>query len=202
MALHLARLHGPTAASRRVGINVRTIRRWRALWREGGLAALVPRYPRHRGRRVSPLVIELVGQARRELAYGAKRTQLWPRRVHDIRVAMGTVQRIFRDLRLPRLRRTRKRVPPLGYMELIIGGLDLPPGKKRALLTKLRTSREHLEAGNSRAARTMLSAFIQQIKANPGGRLNRDQIDGLVSMAELRIDAIDDAATAEAEGVD
>ena len=37
--------------------------------------------------------------------------QLWLRRVHDIRVAMGTGQRIFRDLGLPRLRHTRKRVP-------------------------------------------------------------------------------------------
>jgi hypothetical protein len=83
------------------------------------------------------------------------------------------------------------------YMELIIRGLDLPPGNKQALLTKLQKSREHLEAGNSRAARNMLSAFIQQINANPGGRLNQDQIDGLVSMAELRMDAIDEAATAE-----
>jgi len=56
-------------------------------------------------------VIELVGQARRELAYGASRTQLWLRRVHDVRVAMETIQRIFRDLGLPRLRRPRKRVP-------------------------------------------------------------------------------------------
>jgi len=53
------------------------------------------------------------------------------------------------------------------------------------------------EAGNSRAARSTLSAFINQIQANPGGRLNQDQIDGLVSMAELRMDAIDDAATAD-----
>ena len=112
MVLHFARLHGPTAAARRFGVSVRTIRRWRVRWRAGGLAALVPRYPRRRGRRITPRVIELVGQARRELAYGAQRTQLWLRKVHDVRIAMGTVQRIFRDLGLPRLRRTRKRVPP------------------------------------------------------------------------------------------
>ena len=111
MVIHFARVHGPTAAGRRFGVSVRTIRRWRARWRQGGLAALVPRYPKRRGRRVTPRVIELVGQARRELAYGAQRTQLWLRRVHGVRVAMGTVQRIFRDLGLPRLRRTRKRVP-------------------------------------------------------------------------------------------
>src|SRR5439155_476411 len=66
---------------------------------------------RRRGRRVTPRVVELVAHARRELAYGASRTQLWLRRVHDVRVAMGTIQRIFRDLGIPRLRRTRKRVP-------------------------------------------------------------------------------------------
>jgi hypothetical protein len=55
--------------------------------------------------------VELIGQARRDLAYGAQRTQLWLRRVHDVRVAAGTLQRVFRDLGLPRLRRTRKRVP-------------------------------------------------------------------------------------------
>src|SRR5947207_7423197 len=111
MVLHFARLHGPTAAARRFGVSVRTIRRWRVRWRQGGLEGLVPRYPRRRGRRVTPRVVELVGQARRELAYGASRTQLWLRRVHDVRVAMGTIQRIFRDLGIPRLRRTRKRVP-------------------------------------------------------------------------------------------
>lgn len=111
MVLHFARLHGPTAAARRFGVSVRTIRRWRVRWRQGGLQGLVPRYPHRRGRRVTLRVIELIGQARRELAYGASRTQLWLRRVHDVRVAMGTIQRVFRDLGLPRLRRTRKRVP-------------------------------------------------------------------------------------------
>src|SRR5262244_2230665 len=111
MVLHLARLQGPTAAGRRFGVSVRTIRRWRARWRLDALQGLVPRYPRRRGRRITPRVVELIGQARRELEYGAQRTQLWLRRVHDVRVAVGTIQRIFRDLGLPRLRRTRKRMP-------------------------------------------------------------------------------------------
>src|SRR5438132_1605596 len=111
MVLHFARLHGPAAAGRRFGVSARTIRRWRARWRQDALEGLVPRYPRRRGRRVTPRVVELVAHARRELAYGASRTQLWLRRVHDVRVAMGTIQRIFRDLGIPRLRRTRKRVP-------------------------------------------------------------------------------------------
>jgi len=38
MVLQFARLHGPTAAARRFGVTTRTIRRWRARWREGGWA--------------------------------------------------------------------------------------------------------------------------------------------------------------------
>jgi len=110
MVLHFARLQGPTAAGRRFGVSVRTIRRWRARWLLDALQGLVPRYPRRRGRRITPRVVELIGQARRELEYGAQRTQLWLRRVHDVRVAVGTIQRVFRDIGLPRLRRTRKRV--------------------------------------------------------------------------------------------
>jgi transposase InsO family protein len=111
MVLHFARLHGPTAAARRFGVSARTIRRWRVRWRQEALQGRVPRYPRRRGRRITPRVIELIGQARRDLAYGAPRTQLWWRRVHEVRVAVGTIQRIFRDIGLARLRRTPKRVP-------------------------------------------------------------------------------------------
>jgi len=111
MVLHFARLHGPTAAARRFGVSTRTIRRWRVRWRQDALQGLVPRYPRRRGRRIAPRVIELIGQARRDLAYGAQRTQLWLRRIHEVRVAVGTIQRIFRDIGLARLRRTPKRGP-------------------------------------------------------------------------------------------
>jgi Homeodomain-like domain len=74
MVLHFARLHGPTAAGRRFGVSVRTIRRWRVRWRQDALQGLGPRYPRHRGRRITPRVVELIAQARRELEYGAQRT--------------------------------------------------------------------------------------------------------------------------------
>jgi len=111
MVLYCARLHGTKAAARRYGVTPRTIRRWRVRWRQGGLEGLVPRYPQRRGRRVTDRVVELVAHARRELAYGAARTQLWLRRRHDVRIAMGTIQRIFREVGLPRLRKTRKRAP-------------------------------------------------------------------------------------------
>ena len=58
-----------------------------------------------------PATIELIRRARQEFGYGAARTRLWLQRVHGIRLAMGTIQRVFRDMGLPRLRRTRKREP-------------------------------------------------------------------------------------------
>src|SRR5437899_7496423 len=111
LVLEYAREHGSSAAGRHYGISARTIRRWRKRWRRGGVEGLVPSYPRHRQRRVPPAAIELIRQARQELGYGACRTRLWLQRRHGIRLAMGTIQRIFRDIGLPRLRRTRKRVP-------------------------------------------------------------------------------------------
>jgi len=99
------------AAGRRFGASPKTVRRWRDRWRVGGVAGLVPRYPHRRSRRVRPEVVPLIEHARRELAYGAARTRLWLQRVHQVHLAMGTIQRIFRDLGLPRLRRTRKRAP-------------------------------------------------------------------------------------------
>ena len=111
LVLEYAREHGPSAAGRHYGMSVRAIRRWRKRWRRGGVEGLVPSYPRHRPRRVTPATIELIRQARLELGYGASRTRLWLQRVHGARLAMGTIQRVFRDVGLPRLRRTRKREP-------------------------------------------------------------------------------------------
>ena len=59
MVLHFARLHGPTMAARRFGVSPRTIRRWRVRWRQDAVQGLVSRYPRRRGRRITPRVIEL-----------------------------------------------------------------------------------------------------------------------------------------------
>lgn len=111
LVLDYARAHGPTAAGRHYGVSSRTIRRWRKRWRRDGVEGLVPAYPRHRVRRVSSAAIELIRHARQDLGYGAARTRLWLQRVHDVRLAMGTIQRVFRDMGLPRLRRMRKREP-------------------------------------------------------------------------------------------
>ena len=103
MVLQFARLHGPTAAARRFGVTTRTIRRWRVRWRQGSLEGLVPRYPRRRGRRVPPRVIELIGQARRGLGYGAARTQ-----------SSDRPERVLGAPSLYRLRRRRHGVPDVG----------------------------------------------------------------------------------------
>jgi transposase len=101
VVLEYAREHGPAAAGRHYGLSARTIRRWRKRWRRGGVEGRVPSYPRHRARRVSPAAVELIRQARQEFGYGAARTRLWLQRVHGIRLAMGTIQRVFRDLGCP-----------------------------------------------------------------------------------------------------
>ena len=111
VVLEYAGARGAAAAGRHYGISARTIRRWRKRWRRDGMEGLVPAYPRHRPRRVPPAAIGLIRQARQELGLGAARTRLWLQRVHGVRLAMGTIQRVFRDLELPRLRRTRKREP-------------------------------------------------------------------------------------------
>lgn len=75
-------------------------------------------------------------------------------------------------------------------LELIVNGLDMPAGNKNSLLAKLRNSRARLQAGNGAAAHSILNAFIQEIKANPGGRLTAAQMDALVSIAETAIAGI------------
>ena len=92
---------GPTAAARRYGLSVRTLRRWRVRWRAEGLAGLVPRYPRRRAAQKRRAVLEHLRYARESLGYGAARTRLWLLRTHHVRLAMGTIQRAFRDLGVP-----------------------------------------------------------------------------------------------------
>ncbi len=111
VVLEYAWAHGPAAAGRHYRISPRTIRRWRKRWRSSGVEGLVPTYPRHRPRRVPPTAIELIRHARQELGLGAARTRLWLQPVHGVRLAMGTIQRVFRDWGVPQLRRTRKREP-------------------------------------------------------------------------------------------
>jgi len=64
LVLEYAWEQGPVAAGRHYGLSARTIRRWRKRWRQGGLEALVPSYPRHRARRVSPPAVELIDPPR------------------------------------------------------------------------------------------------------------------------------------------
>jgi transposase InsO family protein len=109
--LAYARDHGMAAAGRHYGVSAKTVRRWRDRWQAGGVPGLVPRYPRRRAGRIRPELVPLIEHARKELGYGAARTRLWLQRVHQARLAMGTIQRVFRDLGVPRLRRTRKRLP-------------------------------------------------------------------------------------------
>jgi len=109
--LKLAEAYGQRATAERVGLCARTIRRWQVRYREAGIAGLVPRYPARRRRRIPAPVVDLVAHARRDLGYGCARTQIWLRRVHQVSLAMSTIQRLFQELGMPYLRRYPKRAP-------------------------------------------------------------------------------------------
>lgn len=104
--------HNVRAAARRFGLARGTVRLWRDRWRAEGLKGLIPHYPeRRRRRRVTPEMVELIRKARAELEYGSGKTKIWLERVHGVRLTAVTIQRVFRDLGMPRLRRTRRRGP-------------------------------------------------------------------------------------------
>jgi len=79
--------------------------------RNGGVEGLVASYPRHRPRQVPSTAPELIRQARQDLGYGAARTRLWLQRGPWGSGWLWAPFSAFRDLGLPRLRRTRKRPP-------------------------------------------------------------------------------------------
>jgi transposase len=58
--------HGIKPASRRFGLERKTIRRWRDSWRSAGSVGLVPNYPRERASLAEDLV-QLISHARKEL---------------------------------------------------------------------------------------------------------------------------------------
>jgi hypothetical protein len=64
--------HGIKPATRRFGLERKTIRRWRERWREAGVAGLVPRYLVRRASCLAPELIRLIEHARRELEYAAR----------------------------------------------------------------------------------------------------------------------------------
>ncbi len=53
----------------------------------------------------------LITQARLEHECGASRTRLWLQRIHQVQVATETIQRVFCDIGVPHLVKTRRRCP-------------------------------------------------------------------------------------------
>jgi len=111
MVLRLAHAESQAAASRRYGVDAKTIRRWTQRWRCEGLVGLIPKYPARRPRRIPEPVVGLIRTARFEYRWGAARTQIWLARVHQYRVNTRTIQRVFRDVGMPYLIRARRRRP-------------------------------------------------------------------------------------------
>jgi transposase InsO family protein len=105
-------VHGIRPAAARFGLDRKTIRAWRTRLGEAGVAGLVPRYPARRRRRIPDEVVEFIAHARREFGWGACRTRLWLLRVHQVKVAPGTISRICDDLGLPRPQRPKRRRSP------------------------------------------------------------------------------------------
>ncbi len=103
--------HGVLPASRRFGLDRKTIREWRDRWRQHSTLGLIPRYPQRRPSRVPEDVLRLLEHARRELGYGAPRTRIWLRRVHKRGLPAATIQKAFVRLGLPRLPSKRRRAP-------------------------------------------------------------------------------------------
>jgi hypothetical protein len=98
-------------ASRRFGLDRKPIRAWRDRWLAQGITGLIPRYPTQRKQLVPDDLVRLIEHARRELRYGAARTRIWLRRVHQRERPIATIHRTFVRLGLPRLPRARKRAP-------------------------------------------------------------------------------------------
>lgn len=105
------RQYGIKPASRQFGLARPTVRQWWRNWQRAGLQGLVPQYPARRRRRIGDEVVALITQARLEHQFGASRARIWLERVHHVRVATETIQRVFRDIGVPRLVKTRRRRP-------------------------------------------------------------------------------------------
>ncbi len=125
VVIDYALAHGIAPTSRQFGLDRKTVRRWRDDYRQAGVAGLVPRYPARRTPRLAPEVLALIRQAHQDVRYGAPPGQRWLWCVHQIRVSTGTLQRAFRDLGLPRLRRPRRREPRQLFM-------PFPPARSSA----------------------------------------------------------------------
>jgi transposase InsO family protein len=106
-----AETYGLRAASRHFGLARRTVRVWFRRWKTLGEVGLVPRYPARRKRRLSDATFELIRTARVEHRWGAARAQVWLERVHKVRVNTKTIQRVFGEIGIPLLTKTRVRKP-------------------------------------------------------------------------------------------
>lgn len=70
---------------------------------------MIPRYPTQRPSRLPAETLRLIEHARRELEYGAGRTQVWRWRGHRLHLHRATITQVFQRLGLPHLPRRRTR---------------------------------------------------------------------------------------------
>ena len=112
VVMSYARTHSLRATARHFGLNRKTVRRWYAAWRAEGLSGLIPRYANQRPRRISPELVALITEARRDLHFGAARTRVWLLRVHGVALNPTTIHRTFRAIGMPYLTKPKTRRRP------------------------------------------------------------------------------------------
>ena len=135
-----AKKHGIKPAGRHLGLDRRTVRTWLRRWKAGGDEGLVPRYPARRKRRLPETTRDLIRVARVEHRYGAPRTQVWLKRVHDLQVNTRTIQRVFQEIGIPVLTKTPKRRP----RQMMLFEKDEPGGSVQVDVKVVKLQRERV----------------------------------------------------------
>jgi hypothetical protein len=71
-----------------------------------------------------------------------------------------------------------------------VQSLELTKGTENSLLAKLNAAKRSLEKGNTTAAKRQLTAFIKQVSALSGGKIEEADADDLIAQAQAIIDCL------------
>ena len=81
--------------------------------------------------------------------------------------------------------------PSIEKLGEAVVGLGLPNGQENSLTAKVNAAQKLAERGNPCAAANLLEAFINQVEANPGGRISEEDAGELIALAESLIADLD-----------
>jgi transposase InsO family protein len=134
-----AETHSLRATAKHFGLHRKTVRRWHAAWRAGGVAGLIPRYANQRPRRISPEVVAWITEARRDQHFGAAGTRVWLLRVHGVAVNTTTIRHSARSGCPTSPSPTRRRLKQLRLFEK-----EQPGDSVQVDVTAIRLKRERV----------------------------------------------------------